>query len=82
MERRPSCSIWPSSHFVPAALYCWAFFGASRFANLPDRRTAWFGSLGISAAQQVTIMKREVQVSAQRSKMREGYKLFHEKVLQ
>ncbi len=48
----------------------------------PDRRTAWFGPLGISAAQQVTIMKREVHVSAQRSKMREGYKLFHEKVLQ
>lgn len=80
--RSVKTAVWPSSHFVPAALHCWAFFDAPQFVNLPDRRTAWLGSLGISAAQQVTIMKREVHVSAPRSKMREGYKLFHEKVLQ
>ena len=70
------CSVWPSSHFAPAALYRWAFFDVPQFANLPDRRTAWLGSLGISAAQQVTIMKREVHVPAQRDKMIGGHQLY------
>ena len=42
----------------------------------PDRHTAWLGSLGISAAQQVTIMKREVHVPAQRDKMIGGHQLY------
>lgn len=53
-----------------------AFFDVPQFANLPDRRTAWLGSLGISAAQQVTIMKREVHVPAQRGKMIGGHQLY------
>ena len=62
-------------------IYAIMLNGAVGYSNLPDRRTAWFGSLGISAAQQVTIMKREVHVSAQRGKMREGYQLYRNRAI-